>query len=128
MNTKKAHETTWVPQWGFGDRLRKVRTDIGYTQEEMAELLELKAATLSSYESGRANPRATALPALAARLELLTKVPRTWFMGWDDEAPHPHNTDEGPSEPPVGLEPTTCALQGGTFSPIIDIFTGREAS
>lgn len=112
MNTKKAHDTAWIPEWGFGDRLRKVRTDLGYKQEEFAELLDLNAATLSSYESGRANPRATALPALAARLELLTKVPRVWFMGW--EAENPHQSPSGGSKVgPAGIEPTTSTVKTG---------------
>lgn len=127
MATQHAHDHAWVPQWEFGDRLRKVRTDLGYDQKEFAALLELKAPTLSSYEAGRANPRSKDLPTLAARLELLTNVPRAWFMGWETENP-PQFPKGGFSEPPAGLEPATCGLQGRTYNQIVDIFTGKEVA
>ena len=71
--------------------------ELGLDQREFAEKLELKAPTLSSYEAGRANPRSRDLPALAARLELLTGVPKAWFIGWETVGP-------------AGIEPTTSTV------------------
>lgn len=120
MATQHAHDHAWVPQWEFGDRLRKVRTDLGYDQKEFAALLELKAPTLSSYEAGRANPRSKDLPALAARLELLTNVPRAWFMGWETE--NPHQSPDGGAVRPEGLEPPTFTVESRRFAPVTSIF------
>lgn len=108
MNTKK-----WVPQWSFGDRLRKVRTELGMDQREFATKLQIKAPTLSSYEAGRANPRARDLPGLASRLQALTGVPREWFLGWDDEN-GPASEETRPLLTlvhPPGLEPGTHWLR-----------------
>lgn len=75
-------------------------------------------------------------PFLADELEQIARVLkldpiefyRAYLVAEIDETPHPVNPCEGHSEPPTRLELVTCALQGGTFSPIIDIFTGREAA
>lgn len=107
---------TWVPEWSFGDRVRKVRTEMGLDQREFAVKLELKAPTLSSYEAGRANPRSRDLPKLAARLELLTGVPRTWFLGWDNEK-GPASEETGPVVRPLGLEPRTHWLRDHGVAP-----------
>lgn len=77
----------WVPEWEFGDRLRKVRTSMGLGQVEFAEHIDLTAPTLAAYETGRANPRSKDLPSLAARLEMFTGVPRQWFLGWETDTP-----------------------------------------
>lgn len=117
MNTKPAHTSAWVPEWSFGDRMRKVRTELGYDQREFAEKLDIKAPTLSSYEAGRANPRAKDLPVLATKLEMLSNVPRAWFMGWETENPHPDNPSGG-MEPPAGIDPATFSLQVRRLAPV----------
>lgn len=126
MSTQAAPRSNWVPEWTFGDRIRKVRTELGLDQRELAEKLELKHSTLSSYESGRANPRATKLPAMAARLELISGVPRAWFLGWETENPHPVDPDGG-NVPPNGIEPLTYSLQVDQLHEVTPIFGGRAA-
>lgn len=40
----------------FGLKLKQLRTDKGWTQEELAQKLELAKSTVSHYESGRNEP------------------------------------------------------------------------
>lgn len=115
-----ATHTAWVPEWSFGDRIRKVRVELGMDQREFAAKLGIKAPTLSSYEAGRANPRARDLPKLASRLELLTGVPRSWFMGWNDSNPRTLVPKVAGSTPVGGtLIPfPTHKIKGGYATPI----------
>lgn len=108
MSQATAVHTSWIPEWTFGDRLRKVRTELGMDQREFAMKLDLKAPTLSSYEAGRANPRARDLPSLAARLELLTGVPKAWFIGWETVGLD-------------GIEPPTSTVESQQFMPVISL-------
>lgn len=39
---------------------------------------------------------------------------------------NPHQSPDGGSEPPVGLEPTTCSLQGDHLGEVIDMFTWKS--
>ncbi|MBL5975336.1 MAG: XRE family transcriptional regulator [Candidatus Leucobacter sulfamidivorax] len=78
-----------IPQWNFGDRLRKARREYTeFTQEQMAEQLGVTLKAYSSWEAGRSNgPRNIAQAAV--KLEEITGIPKTWFLGWND--------DEGPA-------------------------------
>lgn len=74
-----------IPTWSFGDRLRKVRREIvGVSMADMAARLEVGDKAYAAWETGRNTPQNIA--ALAVRLERLTGVPRTWFLGWEDDA------------------------------------------
>ncbi|WP_141899274.1 helix-turn-helix domain-containing protein [Paramicrobacterium agarici] len=84
MNAQQKSELR-IPQWTFGDRVRKARHESGMDQKEFAAAIGIKSSTLAAYETGRANPRFKDVPVLSKRLELLTRIPRSWFMGFDDQ-------------------------------------------
>ena len=46
-----------TPTWSLGDRLRKARTEAGYTTSQFAKRLGLSRTTVSQWENGRAVPR-----------------------------------------------------------------------
>ncbi len=97
-----------IPEWSFADRLRKVRRDGRMTIDEMAATLNVGAKAYGAWEAGRNTPADIA--DVAVRLERVTGVPRTWFLGWEtDGAPRPDGPDGGlPSTVhPLGLEPRT---------------------
>lgn len=126
MNTNKQsrHTPSREADTELGKRAHVLIWSSSLTQGKVAKMLGMSSDSLGRKLKGE---RGWAIAEVIAIAEILgTTV--AYLVGETQEAPHPHNTDEGPSEPPVGLEPTTCALQGGTFSPIIDIFTGREAA
>ena len=76
-----------IPQWSFGDRLRKARREYtSFTQGEMAERLEVTLKAYSSWEAGQSNgPRDIA--STAVKLERITGIPKSWFIGWADDEP-----------------------------------------
>ena len=99
-----------IPQWTFGERVRKVRRQSDLTQVEFAEKLGVTRAALESWESGRNEPRN--IVDVAVRLEAITGVPRQWFLGWLDGA--------GPGGPgasvgEAGIEPATFRVESRPF-------------
>ncbi|WP_396659532.1 helix-turn-helix domain-containing protein, partial [Microbacterium sp.] len=82
-----------IPTWTFGERMRKVRRELGMTQQEMASRLGVGAPAYSAWESGRHNPGDRA--DLAVQLEQISGVAREWFLGWADESPRPDGPDGG---------------------------------
>lgn len=92
-----------VPTWDITDRLRKAREDAKLTQQQLSDITEISTATIKNYEAGKHSP---SRPYLRLWAEA-TDVPLCWLA-------------EGVAcgcevEPPIGLEPITCALQGGEF-------------
>lgn len=83
-----------IPEWTFAERVRKVRRDLGLTQEEMAAKLAVGDKRYSAWESGKNTP--SDIAEIAVTLERVSGVPRTWFLGWADE--------EAPPPPPPGAE------------------------
>ena len=107
--------TAWIPQWTFGDRLRRIRTSMDMHQTEFAELIGEKGSTYSAWESGRNTPRGN-IVAAAKRVQLATGVPASWLLDIDD----------GPTGVRhQGLEPRTrwCRVTAGqrTNSNVIHI-------
>ncbi len=74
-----------IPQWSFDDRIRKVRRQLGYTQDEMADALEVGLKAYSAWEAGKNTP--SDILSVAQKLERVTGVPRQWFIGWMDDEP-----------------------------------------
>jgi transcriptional regulator with XRE-family HTH domain len=75
------------PQFGFGDRLRLVRRDNGWTQERMAQVLtehgyRVGKTTLGAWELGVGEP--DRILNLAAALQAITGYPQVWWLGIDD--------------------------------------------
>ncbi len=62
----------------FGKNLKKIRSVHGLSQQQFAEMFDLKRATLGAYEEGRSNPKMETLMKIANHFsldleELLTK-------------------------------------------------------
>jgi len=93
MTIEPASNGAWTPKFEFSDRIRKIRRDLGISQDEFARDLNVKKVTLGSWESGRTTPRE--LVAVAKRIELLTKVPATWTLGLETENRRPDGPDGG---------------------------------
>ena len=74
-----------APRWGFGDRLRLVRRDLGLTQAEMADRIGVGLKAYSAWESGASRP--ADLPRTAEHLQETTGIDRTWWLGWGDGSP-----------------------------------------
>lgn len=122
-------------QFGLADRLAKSLHVAGMTNLDMAKVLEVSPNTVSNYINGNTQPRKLYLREWA----LKTGVPLEWLE--TGEFPGTPETEKAAArqasggigimhlvEPPVGLEPTTCGLQGRTFAPVIDITTKKEAA
>ena len=77
MSTQ-THEA-WIPQWTFGDRLRKVRRERGLSQERAAKALGVTSPQIAAWESGANNPRDVV--SIAKRMELAFNVPTEWVLG-----------------------------------------------
>jgi transcriptional regulator with XRE-family HTH domain len=74
-----------MPRFDLGDRLRRVRRDLGYSQEAMAAALNVPPGTWSAYETGRVRPDDPEF--LAKKIEILFGVPASWFQEEDEPAP-----------------------------------------
>lgn len=105
-NAKVTRMPGRIPQWGLDDRLRKVRRDMGMTQEELAAALGVGAKAYGAWEAGTNRP-ADVLE-VAQKMEAVSGVPRQWFIGWIDEAVGP-----------AGFEPTTSSVKSREFADII---------
>ncbi len=91
-----------VPQWSFADRARRVRRDLGMTQEAMADRLGVGLKAYSAWESGKNTPED--LPQIAVDLEQITGVERSWFLGWlDDDPPQPSPDGAAVPESPTKI-------------------------
>mgnify|MGYP000871544667 CR=1 FL=1 len=65
-----------VPQWTIHDRLRKAREDAGFTQADLAALIEVSENTIGNCETGATkNPRRI----VVGRWAWATKVPVEWL-------------------------------------------------
>lgn len=92
MSTQPEHNV-WTPEWSTADRLRKIRRDTGYSQDEFAEKLGANPNAYRAWESGRNHPRD--IVSLAKRIEMLTGVPAQWTLGLADGT----STPGGPATP-----------------------------
>lgn len=122
-------------QFGLADRLAKSLHVAGMTNLDMAKVLEVSPNTVSNYINGNTQPRKLYLREWA----LKTGVPLEWLE--TGEFPGTPETEKAAArhasggigimhlvEPPAGLDPATCGLQGRPFAPVIDILTGIEAA
>jgi transcriptional regulator with XRE-family HTH domain len=84
--------SAWTPQWSLGDRIRKIRHEMGLGQVEFAAKIGVTRAALGSWESGyAAGPRDVV--SLAKRIELLSGVPAEWVLGLHDGSPPVRGAD-----------------------------------
>lgn len=112
-----------VPQWTFGDRLRKVRRELGDTQTAFAARLGESSKTYSNWEADRHPP--ASIVAVAKRIELATGVPASWVLGLDVPAPLPPRDAPSPAK---GAEATTLRFSPDTEAAVIELPSwGRAA-
>lgn len=117
------HESPWA--FTFADQLGKALHVSGVSNQAMADALGVSRTTISNYTSGRTAPSKLQLKEWA----LKTGAPLEWLKtGIDptENGPHAHHTHEGHTEPPAGLEPATCSLQGDHLGEVIDMFTWKS--
>jgi transcriptional regulator with XRE-family HTH domain len=86
-----------VPQWTFGDRVRKARGIAGLDQREFSTLINVKPGTLAQWESDRARPRD--IVAVAKRIELAVRVHASWVLGLDGTTPDGGGSSANGSDP-----------------------------
>jgi len=67
----------------FGDRLGLAREAMGLSQDELAERIGVRPATLRNWEEDRAEPRANKLQMLAG----LLNAPMIWLLSGQGAAP-----------------------------------------
>lgn len=92
--TTHAHET-WVPEWTFGDRLRKVRREKKVTQDQAAQALNVSPPQIAAWETGNNMPRD--IVAIAKRCQLAWDVPAEWMLGLEVESSPTPEPDPGQS-------------------------------
>lgn len=63
-----------------GEKIREIRMQRGYNQEQLAELANLNRVTIAKYESGKVEPGAQALARIADALEVTVDA----LLGRDD--------------------------------------------
>lgn len=74
-----------IPEWTFGERLRKIRRAVGAGQAEFADGLNENRKTYAAWELDKSSPRNVV--AVARRVELMTGFPASWVLGLDQAEP-----------------------------------------
>lgn len=80
-----------VPEFTFGDRLRKAREHAGLSREELAETLGVNVKSLWNWEAGLNKPRNVV--ELAQQWADATGVPAEWLLGLSSQS----TSEFGPS-------------------------------
>lgn len=65
----------------FGERIRKVRKNAGYSQKEFCTALDIPQSTLSAYETDRMQPTVASLVNIATKFN----VSLDWLCGISDD-------------------------------------------
>lgn len=87
----------WVPEWTFGDRLRKVRRERGVSQGDAAEKLGVKPTQIASWETSGNKPRD--IVAIAKRCQMAWGIPAEWMLGLEMRtAPRPDGPEGSEAE------------------------------
>lgn len=93
-------QEAWIPEWTFGDRLRRVRRERKVTQGQAAAALSVNEPQIASWESSGGNPRD--IVAIAKRCHMAWGVSVEWMLGLDVEAgvtpPDPNPPAQTPSD------------------------------
>ena len=67
----------------FGNRLKQLRKDKGYTQHELAKLLDVSASSIGMYEQGRREPENAILSRICQVLDTTTD----YLIGFSSDTP-----------------------------------------
>ena len=89
MSTQTAMQ---VPEWTFGDRIRKIRREAGLSQGEFADRIERGVKSIAAWESGKNEPGDVVT--VAKRIQATFGVRADWTLGLMDGHPTP-----GPGTP-----------------------------
>lgn len=73
----KVKRTVARPPETFGERVKRLRLERGWTQEDLAFEAGISQMAVSFYESGRYEPKSSTLEALAAVLD--TRMDALWL-------------------------------------------------
>ena len=79
MTIEASSAGEFIPEMTMGDRLRRIRRDVGLPQREFATELGVKESTYNAWETGR-NAVADEV-AVAKRVQLRWRVPAWWTLG-----------------------------------------------
>jgi transcriptional regulator with XRE-family HTH domain len=74
-----------IPSWTLGDRLRKVRREVGMTQAEAAEACGLDREAWAKWELNKTLPRNQVV--VAEAVETAFGVPAWWVLGLPQPGP-----------------------------------------
>lgn len=107
----------------LGTRAHMLMWNHGLKQGEVANAIGMSSGSLGLKLKGQ---RGWALAEIIALAEALNSS--VAYLAGETENPHPNGSGEGLSEPPAGLDPATCGLQGRTLATVTDIHTWRKAS
>lgn len=114
-------QRNWTPEWSFADRLRKIRREAHFQQDDFAARLGVNENQYKAWESGRNNPRD--IVSIAKRIELLTGVPAQWTLGLAD-APAPSGPGDDPKADQVSNPRTSDYKADG--STVVHLFPGHS--
>lgn len=53
MTTQPDTHELWIPEMGYGDRLRRIRLDLGMDQRDFAESIDMNKGTYGHHELRR---------------------------------------------------------------------------
>jgi DNA-binding XRE family transcriptional regulator len=99
MTTDPDFDGLFVPEWTFGDKVRKVRRELKLTQADFAGRLGVKENTYNAWETGRNTPNLKDAQQVAKRLRLMCGIPEWWILGLEPQNPRPGSPDGGTSAP-----------------------------
>lgn len=85
--TVQPRDDEWIPEIGYGDRLRRIRLDLKMDQRQFAESIQMNHATYAAHELSHHIRRGARL--VANSIELRHHVPAWWILG--DECPGPES-------------------------------------
>lgn len=119
MSTVKEHRNTPSrdADVDLGKRAHMLMWSHGLKQGDVAKRIGMSSGSLGLKLKGN---RGWALAEIIAIAEVLNSS--VGYLVGEHENPHPNNTGGGSTEPPSGLEPDTCALQGGRSAIITQLF------
>ncbi len=99
----------------FGDKLKKLRTEKGLTQEELSRFLNVSRVTIAGYETNRKEPDFEKVLFLAKYFNVTTD----YLLGADDNLPQVNETS-------LNLNEAATVLQDKLTNMDIDIDNGNE--
>lgn len=84
MTTQPDSREVWIPVVGYGDRLRRIRLDLGMDQRTFADSIQMNSGTYGHHELSHHVRRGARQ--LANSIELRHGVPAWWVLGEDAPA------------------------------------------